>query len=88
MEKLYDLVIPLSKYEKDGQEKTKWENVGVIMKNDKGPFIMLKKTFNPAGIAESDRENILISMFKPKNAENHGEVAIENNPFSDDDVPL
>jgi hypothetical protein len=37
------------------------------MQGDKGPFIMLAKWFNPAGV-QDDRggESILISVFEPK----------------------
>ena len=35
------------------------------MRNDNGQFLMLKRTFNPAGVP-GDRDTVLVSMFEPK----------------------
>lgn len=68
MKKKYDLAVKVGEYEKDGQKKNRYQNVGAIMEGDNGPFILLEKTFNPAGIQDG-KNSVLISMFevKPQN---------------------
>lgn len=64
--KLMDLVVTIGEYQnRNGETKKRYENVGSLMRNDNGQFLMLKRTFNPAGVP-GDRDNILISMFEPK----------------------
>lgn len=60
--KIHDLAVKVGEYEKDGQKKGRYENVGAIIEGQNGPYIILKKTFNPAGV-NSDGENIFVSMF-------------------------
>lgn len=65
--KTHDLVVKTGEYtDRNGQSKPKYENVGALMQGDRGPFLMLKRTFNPAGVP-SDRDTILISAFEPRN---------------------
>lgn len=64
-QKLYDLAVKTGEYVKNGETKNRYENIGAVMQNDNGKFIMLKRTFNPAGV-NSDRDNILVSMFEPR----------------------
>lgn len=68
--KTYDLAVKVGEYQKDGQTKAKYENIGAIMeKDDGGKFLMIKRTFNPAGVPDfsgKGGESILISMFEPK----------------------
>ena len=68
MKKKYDLAVKTGTYQKDGDTKNKYLNVGAIMeKDDGGTFILLDRTFNPAGVPNpDDRENFIISMFEPK----------------------
>ena len=98
MAKLYDLAVKVGSYEKNGETKNKYENVGVVMSGEHGPYIIMKRTFNPAGLGEG--ESIFISMFEPKKKEDNAwkfkaEKQIPNepafddaNPFSDDEVPI
>ncbi|GMB80499.1 hypothetical protein NN6n1_12810 [Shinella zoogloeoides] len=75
--KIRDLLVKVGSYtdRNTGQEKARWENVGALMVNDdngeKSYFIMLKKTFNPAGVpSQEGRESILISAFVPQDRDN------------------
>lgn len=66
--KLKDLAVKVGTYtdRNSGQEKGRYENIGALMQSDDGSmFIMLKRTFNPAGVP-SDRESILVSAFDPQ----------------------
>lgn len=69
--KLYDLAVKTGEYtDQSGQQKGRYENVGAVMQGDNGQFIMLKRTFNPAGVPDlSGRggDSVLISCFEPNN---------------------
>ena len=62
---IYDLAVKTGEYESNGQMKGRYENVGKVLRNDNGQFMLLKKTFNPAGV-DSNGDMIMISMFEPK----------------------
>ena len=79
MKKVFDLCVKTGTYEKDGATKNNWLNVGVVLEDDKGMFILLKKHFNPAGI-QSDKDTVLISMFSKK------EKTAENNIVEPEDI--
>ncbi len=68
MGKKYDLVVKVGEYtDSQGQTKGRFKNVGVMMDGDKGPYILLDRTFNPAGVGGNDgRESIIISLYEPK----------------------
>lgn len=68
--KLYDLAVATRKYtDRDGKEKSVWENVGAILQADGEPYMMLKAHFLPAAIARKDgSESILVSLFQPKDS--------------------
>lgn len=68
MEKKYDLVVKIGTYaNRYGEEKGRYENIGSVMEGDNGPFAILKRTFNPAGVPNPDsRDSVLVSMFEPR----------------------
>ncbi len=65
MKKRFTLSVRVGEYQKDGQTKGRYQNVGAIMESDNGQFILLDKTFNPAGIQDG-KNSVLIHMFEPK----------------------
>lgn len=69
--KKYDLAVKVSEYtDRDGKTKGRYENVGAVLIGDNGPFITLKKTFNPAGVPTAEgKDSIIISCFEPKDNE-------------------
>jgi len=58
--KVYDLSVKIG-------EKN-WLNVGAVLeKDDGGRFIILERSFNPAGVPNPDNKSgLIISMFEPK----------------------
>lgn len=67
--KIKDLAVKTGEYtDRDGNTKGRYENIGVIMqKDDGGKFMMLKRTFNAAGVPNPDnRDTVLVSMFDPR----------------------
>ena len=85
--KIYDLAVKVGTYQKDGETKNRYQNIGSVMQdNDGGKFILMDRTFNPAGVINPDnKSNILISMFKPKS--NADELS-PSKPVSEDDIPF
>ena len=69
--KTHDLAVKVGSYtNQQGEQKNRYQNVGALMQGDNGPFIMLAKWFNPAGVPdERGGESILISVFEPKERE-------------------
>jgi hypothetical protein len=90
MKKLYDLTVKVGEYEKNGETKSRYENIGSVMENDKGGrFIFLKKTFNPAGVPSREgSSDIIVSMFKPKDATDNAPPASAVAPANTDDIPF
>jgi len=68
MSKKYDLSVKTGEYtDAQGATKGRYQNVGVVMDGQNGPYILLNRTFNPAGVpGQADRESIIISMFEPR----------------------
>ncbi len=66
---IYDMVVKTGTYMKNSEEKPRWLSIGkILQKDDGGKFILLNKTFNPAGVPDSEnRDNILVSMFPTEN---------------------
>lgn len=95
--KEFDAVVATRKYtDRNGQEKTVWENVGTVMRTDKGLFLSLKRTFNPAGVPNPDnRDTVAISLFVPKESNDSGNTEhgkAKANAYaptpSEDDIPF
>ena len=61
----YDIVAKVGEYQKNGETKAKYQNVGVVMEKDGKPFILLNRTFNPAAL-DAGKESVLLSLYEPK----------------------
>lgn len=81
--KLKDLAVIVSTYQDQysGQKKNRYKNVGSLMEGERNgekyQYLMLDKTFNPAGVPTKDGSDaIFISMFEPqdKNKGKNSEV--------------
>jgi len=88
--KLYDVAVKTGSYtDKTGATKNRYENIGVMMDGDNGPYLMLKRTFNPAGVPNNaERDNILCSLFKPNDDQAARPAARAALPVSDDEIPF
>lgn len=70
--KIKDLAVSVGKYQaEDGKTKNRYLNVGAVLEtSDGGKFILLDRTFNPAGCPNPDgKSTVLISMFDVKGKE-------------------
>jgi len=90
MAKLYDVAVKTGSYtDKSGAIKGRYENIGVMMEGDNGPYLMLKRTFNPAGVpGNSDRDNIICSLFKPSDDQGARPAARAPLNVADDEIPF
>lgn len=68
MKKIYDIVAKVGEYQgKDGETKARWQTVGAVIEGDKGPFMLLEKWFNPAGVPDARGGSaVMLSLFSPK----------------------
>ena len=69
----YELKAKVGTYEKNGETKGKYRNVGVMMQGNDGPYILMDRTFNPAGVPNDGRENIIVSCFLPRGEDGQSE---------------
>lgn len=91
--KIYDLGVKTGTYtDANGETKGRWENVGsVLQMDDGGKLILLKRSFNPAGVPFKDgSDQIALAMFEPKKREGAPQQAKPGNyaPSSDEDIPF
>jgi hypothetical protein len=88
MKKIKDLAVKTGTYESGGQTKGRYLNVGSVMEDDNGgKFLMIDRTFNPAGVPNPDnRSNVIISMFDVRSHEASESAA--PSPTGEDDIPL
>lgn len=68
MSKQYDIAVKIGEYkDRAGNTKGRYLNVGAVIQGDKGPYIVIDRTFNPAGVPNPDnRSSVLLSLFEPK----------------------
>lgn len=68
-QKLYDVVVKTGEYQgNDGNMKGRYENIGVVMQGDNGPYMLLKRHISPAGFPNPEnRDTVLCSLFEENN---------------------
>lgn len=81
--KVKDLAVKVSEYVDNttGQTKGRFENIGAVLRGDDGgEFLMLNRTFNPAGVPNPrGQDSVLIGMFDPKPRDGQQRQAPKNN---------
>ena len=83
--KKYDLCVKMSYTDKNGDTKTSWENVGVMMENGNGPYILIKPWVNFAGFPRDEgRSHLIVSVFEHKETEQRSNRNSEREDFSSD----
>ena len=90
--KVKDIAVKTGEYQKDGQTKGRYENIGSIFKSDDGgTFLLMKRTFNPAGVhVEPGKDQILLSVFdlRDENAPARQPAPASAPPADNPDVPF
>ena len=68
------LIAKVGTYQKNGETKNEYDELGVMLENDKGPYILLDPSINLAGVlikqnimafaeGKQARSNVMISVF-------------------------
>lgn len=78
-QKKYDLACKVGTYEKQGETKNRYKNVGLILENEEGKkIVMIDPTFNFAAVKREDgKEMVMVSMFEPKKDNQQSQVQDE-----------
>lgn len=58
------LMVANGKYTKDGQEKTNWQQVGVILESNGKEFMLIDPTINFAGFDRQGKDRVMVSIFE------------------------
>jgi len=78
----HDIAVKVGSYQKDGQTKGRYENVGYVLTGEDGSKMhFINRTFNPAGVPHEDgkaESAVLVSVFEIK--EKQGEKYTRDNP--------
>jgi hypothetical protein len=72
------LIAKVGTYQKNGETKNEYDELGVMLENDKGPYILLDPSINLAGVlikqnitavseGKQARSNVMISVFDSEN---------------------
>lgn len=95
MGKKYDLAIKTGEYEKNGEKKGRYKNIGAVMEGQNGPYILLDSTCISmqlfALVNKDRRDSVIVSMFEPKGSEQSGQSKQAEQPASnldDDSIPF
>ena len=80
--KIADLVVKTGEYQNgQGETKGRYENVGSMMEGDNGNFMILKRTFNPAGVPNPDcKDSVIVSCFEPQQQQGQNNQAARQQP--------
>jgi len=71
--KIKDLAVKTGSYEKNGETKNRYENIGGVFEGENGKFLMLKRSFNPAGVPfKEGSDTIIVSMFDVNDGDGQG----------------
>jgi hypothetical protein len=80
--KTHDLVVKTGEYEQNGETKARWQNVGAVIKTEKGSVLLLERWFNPAGIVDAKGgENVLVRMMPADRERAPAPSAFDDAPF-------
>lgn len=86
--KTHTLAVKIGTYTKDGKQKNKYAYIGAILDGEYGPFMLLEKTFNPAGVV-CDGGQVKVSMFACEEDNKLQEVEpLDSFVDADDDMPF
>ena len=89
MSKKYDVCVKVSEYtdSNTGETKSRYQNIGVVMDGSNGPYMLLKRWFNPAGMPNLEgRESLLVSLFEPRDRQD--QALVQQTSSVDDYTPF
>lgn len=83
--KIKDIAVKVGEYDdrQTGQKKNRYQNVGALMKNEDGSvFILIERTFNPAGAPDNGRGTVLLSCFDLRDKDDNGGGGENGNAYA------
>ena len=85
-----DLAVKTGSYTNaQGEEKGRYENIGKVIQNDNGFYMLLKRTFNAAGVPNpEDRDMVMVSMFEPREKPTTQAAPQSGGGSFDDQIPF
>lgn len=90
----YDLAVKTGSYtDRDGKQKNRYQNIGVIMQGDDGGhYALLDPLINLAAVPrEPGKDRVMVSMFQPNNDQQQAPRQApqrQSQPQPDDDIPF
>jgi len=91
MRKVKNLAVKIGSYtDRSGKERGRWHNIGSVMEDTNGgKFLLLDRTFNPAGVPNPDnRDSVIVSIFDIRDKDDNGNQQDGDSPYSDENVPF
>jgi len=93
------LVAKVGTYQKDGETKNRYQDVGAIMSNSNGEYALLNPAVNLAGLllqqnamSGENRTSVMISVFDNDNRQPAQQAPAQQQPapndFGDDSIPF
>lgn len=74
MGKKFDVAVVTGEYQSGGQTKKRWMNIGVVMENDKGMYLLLDPVINLAAIPRGEgKDRVMASFFEPRDGQGGGQ---------------
>ena len=66
--KKYEIAVKIGSYvDETGANKNRYQNIGVVMQGDNGPYILLDPLINLAAVPrEPGKDRVICSLFEPK----------------------
>ena len=87
MAKKYDLVVATGTYQKDGQDKTQWLNVGKVLEKQNGGLV-IKIDCIPTSVIDRDGNSVAwdgwLQMFEAKPREGQNSAPAKSAPADDE----
>jgi hypothetical protein len=89
----YDLAVKTGSYtDRDGKQKNRYQNIGVIMQGDDGGhYALLDPLINLAAVPrEAGKDRVMVSMFQPNNDQQQQAPRQQRQaqPQPDEDIPF
>ena len=86
--KLRDLCVKTGEYTNSaGETKGRWQNIGALMESDDGYFLMIDRTFNPAGVPNPKGSSAcVVSCFAVKDRDSDARRDEPRQTRADDDL--
>ena len=94
--KIKDAAVVTSKFTSNGQEKSRWKNVGALYQKDDGSmFLRLDAFFNFSALPRNDNsDSVIIGLFEPKKRDDNNNSNSNSDSFgyssgnNDSDIPF